>query len=277
MDNVTKLILGGIVSVAAFIVCLLTYFTVDEYERIVVTRFGKVVEVADPGLHFKIPFVNSTHAFRVDMLSVSPEKPVNTYTVDNQEVDVIFNVFYRIPVDKVQFVYENMQDYHMRLYNMANDRLKAEMGKINVQHIAEKRGELRDAIKTVLARDAKSLGVEVMDFQLSNIEYTKSFRTAVEAAASAKAMVETREQERVQAVKTAETVREKAKGDADALLLVARAQAASLEIQNKALAQNKDVLDLRRIEVEMAKAEKWDGKLPQNLYASAPIPFLQMK
>jgi prohibitin 2 len=33
------------------------------------------------------------------------------------------------------------------------------------------------------------------------------------------------------------------------------------------------VLELRRIEVEMTKAARWDGKLPEHIYASAPIPY----
>ena len=37
------------------------------------------------------------------------------------------------------------------------------------------------------------------------------------------------------------------------------AQAEALRVQNAALAQNKDVLELRRIEVEKTKAEKWNG------------------
>ncbi len=43
------------------------------------------------------------------------------------------------------------------------------------------------------------------------------------------------------------------------------------------LAQNKDVLEPRRIEVERTKAERWNGQLPQNIYAGAPIPFLQVQ
>jgi len=39
------------------------------------------------------------------------------------------------------------------------------------------------------------------------------------------------------------------------------------------LPKNKDVLELRRIEVERVKAERWDGKLPTAIYAGAPIPF----
>jgi hypothetical protein len=38
----------------------------------------------------------------------------------------------------------------------------------------------------------------------------------------------------------------------------------------------KDVLELRRIEVEKIMAEKWDGALPTAIYAGAPIPFLNV-
>jgi hypothetical protein len=36
------------------------------------------------------------------------------------------------------------------------------------------------------------------------------------------------------------------------------------------------VLELRRIEVEQTKAQKWNGQLPQAIYAGAPIPFLNV-
>jgi hypothetical protein len=59
-------------------------------------------------------------------------------------------------------------------------------------------------------------------------------------------------------------------------LKIATAQAEALRVQNSALAQNKDVLELRRIEVEQTKANRWNGQLPQNVYAGAPIPFLNV-
>jgi prohibitin 2 len=283
-----KIVLGGILGVLVLILFLSTYFTVAQYERGVVTRFGRVVEIADPGLHFKTPFVNSVTFYRTDILTIAPHDAVNTYTIDNQEVDVIFSIFYRIPPDKISYVFQNVQDYQSRLLNMVVDRLKSEMGKINVQHVAEQRGVIRDRIKDVLAKDARELGVEVSDFLLTNLEYSKGFRTAVEAAAQAKATVETREQERIQAERVAakrkieaegeaNAVKAKADGDAYAMLKNATAQAEALRIQNAALAQNRDVLELRRIEVEMVKAGKWNGTLPSSIYAGAPIPFMQVK
>jgi prohibitin 2 len=75
----------------------------------------------------------------------------------------------------------------------------------------------------------------------------------------------------------ASAARARADGEAYANLKVATAQADALKVQNAALAQNKDVLELRRIEVEQTKAERWNGQLPSAIYAGAPIPFLNVK
>lgn len=272
-----KLIGAAVLGVVGLIFFLSTYFTVDQNELAVVTRFGKIAEVAEPGLHFRIPLVNRVHFYRTDLLSLRPDKAVNTYTVDNQEVDVIFTVQYRIKPDKVAFIYENVRDYKQRLFDIAVDRLKAEMGQINVQHVAERRGKIRDEIKDVLAKATANLGVVIADFQLTDLEYSKGFRQAVEAAAAAKATVETREQERLQAVKTAEAVvvrakgvgdaaREQAKGEADGIKLRGDATASAIRARAQALSENAKL-------VELTKAERWDGKLPVQML-SGVVPFM---
>lgn len=296
-----KAILGGIAAVCLVLVFWMTYYTVRPYERAVLTRFGQLTAVEGEGLHFKIPLVSQVTYIRTDIQQISPKQPANTYTVDNQEVDVVFNLFYRVPVDRIEFVYRNVQDYKERLEAMAIDRLKAEMGKVNVAHVAEKRGDLRERIKNVLVRDAAEIGVQVTDFQLTNLEYTKSFKAAVEQAAAAKAMVETREQELQQSKKQAEQVaiqaegranalRAQARGDADAnatrargeaeaRLLVAtaeakaiqlkgEAEAAAIKAQAEALASNQQLVELR-------KAEKWNGLLPATMLSNV-MPFMNV-
>lgn len=287
--NPVRLIGGGIIALLILVIFLMTYFTVDQNEMTVVTRFGHLEYVADPGLHFKMPFVNATEAYRTDILTLPPDKGVNTYTIDNQEVDVIFTVFYRIPANKVAYIYESNRDYRAQLFSLTLDRLKAAMGQVNVQEVAEKRGELRDRIKAVLTRDAAPLGPEIVDFQLTDLQYADSFRAAVGAAAVQKAGIETREYERQQAVKTAEMVKVRAEGEAnavrasaagnaDARLLQATAEAKAIQLQGeaqgKAIAAQAEALKANPDLVNLRKAERWDGKLPTAMYANAPIPFL---
>lgn len=296
-----KLIIAGILGVCGLIFFLSTYFTVAEYERTVVTRFGKFSYVADPGLHFRLPFVNTTTTYHtgIESMVISAGKGekgsligVNTYSVDNQEIDIVATVQYRIPPEKVQFLFENVQDYRTRLFDMIVDRLKSEMGKVNATHVAEKRGEIKKAVQEVLQRDAKLLGINVTDFQLTNIEYQRGFRDAVAAAANAKAGIDTRENEQRQQEKIAETkkisalgeanaAREKAKGEADATLVKAQANAKAIKLEGEAKADamkaQAQALSANPVLVEMRKAEAWNGALPTSIYAGAPIPFMQAK
>lgn len=271
-----KLIGLGVGALFLLIAALSSFYTIGQYEAGVLTRLGKVVGTSDPGLHFKVPFVYSIEKYRTDLRSLTTPDPkgASVYTVDNQEVHVIFTIQYRTPSDRVAYIYENVQDYKTRLYQIAEDRLKAELGKVNTSHVAENRGKIRDGVKTVLVEATKDLGVQIIDFQLNNIEYDDSFKNAVRAAATARATVETREQERQQAVKVAEkdkivaegtanAVREKARGDADATLLEAVAEAKSIKLKADAMAAaGPAFLDLRRLDVEQTKASAWNGVLP---------------
>src|SRR5215467_12487951 len=159
-----------------------SYFTVGQNELTVVDRFGEFRYVAGPGLHFKVPLIDGTQSYRTCSRASRPEKGVNTYTIDNQEVDVVYTVFYRVPADRVAYIFTNNRDYESRLAAMTIDRLKAAMGQVNVQSVAEKRGEVRDAIKATLDHDVKVLGVEITNFLLTDMEYTDAFRQAVNNA-----------------------------------------------------------------------------------------------
>jgi len=270
-------IVYGVVAVLALIAMGLSVFTVKEYERDVVTRLGKFSRVAEPGLNFKIPFIENAYTYRTDILSFAPDKQVNTYTIDNQEVDVIFTVFYRVPPGNVQFIYTNAQDYKERLFNIALDRLKSEMGKVNVAHVSERRGQLRDAIKEVLVNDSKVLGVEVTDFQLTNIEYTKAYKSEVEKAAAARQVIATREHEKDQEIQVAERARVQAKGVADSTLMKAEAEAKAIQLRGEAEAAairaQAEALKQNTGLVELRKAEKWNGALPQQMLSSV-VPFM---
>lgn len=299
--NPIKFIAGGIVTLLACVIFLMTYFTVAGNERAVVSHWGEFGYVAEPGLHFKTPFRDNVTDYPTGIESIWSGKDwVNTYTVDNQEVDIAYTIFYRIPPDKVEFLFNNNRDYVARLTSMAVDRLKAAMGQVNVQMVAEKRGELRDSIKVTLERDAKSLGLEVTDFQLTDLKYTDAFRAAVNNAAVQKANIESFEYQRQQAEKSALTAKIQAEGNANAViaaakgeadarvlnakasadsrLLQATAEAKAIQLQGEAQATaikaQAEALKANDTLVEMKKAERWNGALPTSIYAGAPIPFM---
>ena len=60
-----------------------------------------------------------------------------------------------------------------------------------------------------------------------------------------------------------------AKAKADAIRQMGLAESEAIREKSKALAQNANL-------VELTKAERWNGQLPQNIYGSGPVPFLDI-
>lgn len=267
------------------------FFTVGEYERTVVTRFGQFSSVAGPGLHLRIPFVNGLETFPINIQRMQKDH-LNTYTVDNQELDAMVTLNYRIPESEVRRVFTTNRDYRANLESFMIDRFKREMGKINITQVAAHRGDVSLAVQKSLAEEAMQLfGIQIVDFQINDIRYTEQYRRAVDAAAIAKAKVEQSEQERrqaevvaqrqkIQAEGEANAARETARGRADGELLLATAQAKGKELvglaEAKALEAQGQALRSNESLVQLEFAKRWSGNLPTNMYASTPLPFLNL-
>src|SRR5262249_37678794 len=145
------------------ILVLGSFYTVAETERVILTTWGKFDSVVGPGLHWKVPIAQAVRAYPVTIQSVSTDDSaggLNSYTVDRQDAWV--RVFYRINPDKVEFVYKNTPDFETKVYNLAVDRLKREMGKINTNELAAQRGAIAGQIRSVLEEvSMNTLGLEI--------------------------------------------------------------------------------------------------------------------
>jgi regulator of protease activity HflC (stomatin/prohibitin superfamily) len=282
---------GVLVALGALVVLFFSsYYSIDEQHRGVLTTMGKYSALENPGPGFKMPFLQSIENVPTNMQVATSEVAVNTYTIDGQEIDATFTVFFSTPPENVEYVYKNIPDVKTKVYQMSADRFKVEVGKVNVSVFSEQRGLLRDRIKAILVEDTKALGAVVSDFQMTNVEYGKSYRASIEASANAKAGIETKEQlqrqeqivaatAKITATGQADAARETARGKADAALLEAQAeakgaelkglaQAAAIEAQAKALASNAQL-------VEYTKAKQWNGALPTQMLAGA-LPFFNI-
>jgi regulator of protease activity HflC (stomatin/prohibitin superfamily) len=267
------------------------FFTVGEYERTVVTRFGQFHSLAGPGLHFRIPFVNGLETFPIGIQRMQKDH-LNTYTIDNQELDALVTLNYRIPETEVRRVFSTNRDYRANLESFMIDRFKREMGKMNITQVAAHRGDVAMAVQKSLETEALALfGISVVDFQINDIRYTEQYRKAVDAAAIAKAKVEQAEQERrqaevvaqrlkIQAEGEANAVREQARGKADGELLLSTAQARGKELvglaEAKALEAQGQALRSNASLIQLEVAKKWSGNLPVNMYGTAPLPLLNL-
>ena len=270
------------------------FYTVEQGERAVVLRWGAMQNVvSDPGLHFKIPVVDSVTHLEVRTQKAIFDK-VATYSADVQQSSNRFAVNYRLPEDKVLSVFSSLGiNYADRVLTpIILDKSKEIFGKYTAASIVAERAKLGDEVTAAVASAAAQYGIVVEQVQIENIDFTDSFEQAIELAVKAKAEVTQAEQVLrkkeveaksivVQAEANANAARAEASGKADALRMQAvsqayqvvvegKAKAEYLEAQGKAIRQNPEV-------IELTKAQHWDGKLPSTMLPGTTVPFLNVK
>ncbi len=238
-----------------------------------------------PGLHFKLPLIESIDTLQTSLETYKLDK-LTVNTVDNQPITLAVGLTYRIPPSAVlKLLYEvgraGNLDIAENFQRIIADRTAKVFAQQNTTTISENRERLSTALKTLLSADLGRLyGVEVVDFQIAGITYSESFRASVEAAVKAK-------NEAVAAENTVNRIRfeaqqavARANGEAEAKLRIAdadrqaailnaqgRAEAISLEgeLRAKVLRLNAEILHDNPLVVELAKADRWNGALPQTL------------
>lgn len=274
----------GAVSVIALGVFFGSWYRVDEGERAVVLTTGAFSEIAGPGLHFKLPYVQSTRFITVRNESVKYEK-VAAYSYDQQVAELVVSVNYQIDPNDVETIYRQYGSEDNAISRVINPRVyeqvKNVFGQYTAQRAIQERGKMNADIVLAIQNAVKGSGIQVLSVQVENIDFSDAYEQAVEGAAKAKADIERAkselarvEQEAQQKVKQAEAEAEakKLQADADAYATAAagKAEASAIAARGAALRDNPNLIGL-------VTAEKWDGKLPTSIVPGSAVPFVNLK
>jgi len=151
----------------------LSVFTVDEREYAIKFRFGEIVRTDyEPGLHFKVPFVNNVRKFEKRVLTRNnPNEPFLTAEKKNLKVD--FYVKWRI-TDVGQYYRSTAGDEGLatgRLLEIIKDDLRAQFAKRTVQEVvtADRRDVVTDLMESA-GRTAAQLGIEIVDVRVKALD-----------------------------------------------------------------------------------------------------------
>lgn len=264
------------------------FYTLPTGSRGVVTQFGKIIDIEGEGLTVLPPWRRLT-VFSIRAEQADIEKAEGA-TSDTQPVVTSLTVRYSIVPDKVAEVYEKYShngDLASYIQTATQEIFKAVTAKYTAVDLISQRAKVSGDISGALAVKIEKYGAQIITIDMRNFSFSESYMSAINAKVTqeqlrlgAENKLKTVEAEQKQKVAVAEAesnaIKARADGDAYATIKNATAQAQALQVQNDALAKNKDVLELRRIEVDMAKAGKWNGALPTAIYAGAPIPFLNV-
>lgn len=275
--------LAALIFVAIFALTIIfgSWYTVDQGERAVITRNGRVVSESDPGLHFKTPWIESVTTFDIRTQRVHWEK-ISAYSKDIQPTDIKLSLNYHLDPSKVRDIYSTLgTQYASRVIEPNTLRaVKDVFGKYVATDIINSRDQLGAALTADLSKSLVSYGVIVEAIQMENIDFSSVYEKSVEERMQAEVEVKRKEQELRSAEVDAQTAKAKAIGLADAkkaeadgsayaTTVNAKAEADAIRIKSAALSENPRL-------IELTKAQKWDGKLPTTMIPGGATPFINL-
>ncbi len=200
-------------------------FIVKQQTAVIIERFGKYHSTRHAGLQFKIPLVDRIAA-RLSLKIQQLDVVVETKTQDDVFVHLKISVQYQIKRDKVYDAFYKLQNPHEQLTSYIFDLVRAEVPKMILDDVFEKKNDIAHAIQRDLKEAMLNYGYDIIKALVTDIDPDATVKEAMNRINAA-------EREKVAA---------QHEGDAQRILIVERAKA---EAESKRL-QGRGIADQRR-------------------------------
>ncbi len=214
--------------IAIFIIIVLIgsgLFTVKQQTIAIVERFGKFLSTRNPGLQLKIPVIDKV-AGRVSLRVQQLDVIVETKTKDDVFVHLKISVQFLIRPDHVYDAFYKLQNPHEQITAFIFDVVRAEVPKMILDDVFEKKEEIALAIQRDLKEAMLDYGYDIIKALVTDIDPDEKVKIAMNRINAA-------DREKIAA---------QHEGDAQRILIVERAKA---EAESKRL-QGKGIADQRR-------------------------------
>ncbi|HEY4466999.1 MAG TPA: prohibitin family protein [Klebsiella sp.] len=279
----SKTIAYSLAGLLVLFLLMLSYYTINEGERGILLRYGKIVKVAEPGLGFKIPFIE-----QVEKLSTRNQAVVyqglQAYSRDQQPARMTVSVSFHVPPSETGAVYTNYNTIDALKERLIVRQLPTQLENVFGQYTAISAVQDRTKLVQDLQNAMKKsiVGPVVIDgVQIENIDFSDAYEKSIEDRMKAEVAIATRKQnletEKIQAQiavtqaqAQAESKLAAAKAEAEAIRLKGAAEAEAIRLRGEALRDNPGLVDL-------TTAERWDGKLPETMIPGGAVPFISAK
>jgi len=223
------LILVGVLALIVLIILLSSFFTVNTAQVAIITRFGKFLRVADPGLNWKRPFFDSVAgivSLRVNQISLTME----TKTKDNVFVTIPISVQNRVRPEKVYDAYYKLSDPTAQIKSYVEQVILGHVPGMTLDEVFASQSSIAAAVKQELDADMATFGFEIVNVLVTDIVPDQKVKSAMNDINAAQ-----REQ-----------VAANARGEAEKILVVKKAEA---EAESKAL-QGQGIANQRKAIIE---------------------------
>ena len=160
---------------------------VQQYQRMIVQKFGTYVGTRRSGLHFLLPFVYT--GTKVDLRERVTRVPTQKYiTADSVVVDMDFVIYYRIMEEYAERAVLEIQNFELAVVNLAFATLRAVIGSTTLSEALTERERIRDALQVRMDEVTERWGVKISQVEINEIDPPTGVKAAMEREKSAEAI-----------------------------------------------------------------------------------------
>ena len=160
---------------------------VNQYERMVLLRFGNLIGVRGPGIRVVIPFIDKP--IKVDIREQVDRVPTQKYiTSDNVVVDMDFVIYYRVLEDQVDKAILEIDNFRIATINLSFATLRAVIGSTTLSEALTEREKIRDQVQLRMDEVTGRWGIKVSQLEINEIDPPPGVKAAMEREKSAAAI-----------------------------------------------------------------------------------------
>lgn len=156
----------------------LLFFTVEQQFAYIVERFGRFVRIAQPGLNFKIPFIESISG-RVNMRVMQLDVEVETKTLDDVFIHILTSVQYRILPNKIYEAYYTLNDPRGQIQAFVFDVVRARVPAIKLDDVFSKKDDIANSVREELHEMMSEFGYDIIKALVTDISPDAKVKAAM--------------------------------------------------------------------------------------------------
>ena len=155
---------------------------VQEYERGVIFRLGRLVGAKGPGLFFIIPFID--RMVKVDLRVITLDVPSQeAITRDNVTLKVNAIVYYRVIDPSAAIV--QVEDYRRATWNIAQTTLRNVLGQSELDELLAQREKVNEKLRQIIDETTEPWGIKVSIVEVKDVELPQTMQRAMARQAEA--------------------------------------------------------------------------------------------
>lgn len=168
--------LGLVIGIVVFIFLANAIKIVNEYERGVIFRLGRLMGARGPGLFFIIPFVEKM--VKVSLRTVTFDvTPQEVMTKDNVPIKINAVVWFRV-MDPAKAVV-SVENYHLATMQLAQTTLRGIAGQFELDQILSERNTVNQQLQHIIDEQTDPWGIKVSIVEIKEVELPETMKRSM--------------------------------------------------------------------------------------------------